>query len=121
MITEFVVDRIKWLRGEGSLESSLFRPTDGKMCCLGFYGKACGLTEEDMKHLGAPFQVRNIVNNFPEEMMWLVEKLEQRYDSSPDCYCAMSTNDAGILTDDEREEKIKTIFAKHGITVAFIN
>lgn len=40
-----VIQRTKWLRGEH--ESFLLRD-DGKMCCLGFLGMKCGLSEEDI-------------------------------------------------------------------------
>ena len=46
-LTKLVIDRAKWGRG------ALVRE-DGKMCCLGFMGLACGLTKEEMKLHGMP-------------------------------------------------------------------
>ena len=44
--TKFVVDRSKWLRGEGFQDSFLLRPADDKQCCIGFLAGACGFTKE---------------------------------------------------------------------------
>lgn len=35
---KLTIDRSKWLRGDPN--SMLLRPTDGRMCCLGFLGLA---------------------------------------------------------------------------------
>ncbi len=50
MITSFEIDRATWLHGEGSLGSYLLRPSDGKMCCLGFLAKASGVSQTDLTH-----------------------------------------------------------------------
>jgi hypothetical protein len=34
---KLTVDRKTWLRGEGDRVSRLLRPSDGQMCCLGFW------------------------------------------------------------------------------------
>lgn len=47
-VKSFTVKRSKWLRGEGHGNSYLLRPNDGKMCCLGFLGIACGAEKEDI-------------------------------------------------------------------------
>lgn len=50
-----VVDRSKWLRGEGAVNSFLLRESDGKMCCLGFVLKqAYDKTDEDLLQFKAP-------------------------------------------------------------------
>lgn len=33
---KLIIDRSRWLRGEGCDASYLLRPADNKMCCLGF-------------------------------------------------------------------------------------
>lgn len=42
-----IIDRTKWYRGQGSIGSSLLRPTDQKMCCVGFFGKACNINDDN--------------------------------------------------------------------------
>lgn len=49
-----VIDRQRWLRGEGSDRSLLLREGDGKMCCLGFVCRAVGMGEADIVNQGAP-------------------------------------------------------------------
>jgi len=48
--TEFTVVRSKWFRGNHR-GSMLLRPTDGRMCCMGFYALACGATEDQISEL----------------------------------------------------------------------
>jgi hypothetical protein len=45
---EVVIDRERWLRGEGSTQSFLLRPEDGRMCCIGFACLAADLKPEDI-------------------------------------------------------------------------
>lgn len=65
-ITELTITRSKWLRGEGGSQSRLFRPSDAKMCCLGFFGAACGLTNADMEDIGEPSELEGI--GCPEQL-----------------------------------------------------
>ena len=51
---KLVIDRTRWLRGEGPEESALLRPTDNKMCCLGFDALRRGLTSDEIKGVEAP-------------------------------------------------------------------
>jgi hypothetical protein len=47
---QFVIDRRRWYRGNGSDLSALYAQYVGNKnkCCLGFLGDACGLTPNDM-------------------------------------------------------------------------
>lgn len=139
---KLVIDRSKWLRGEGSEKSFLLRSTDGKMCCLGFFGLACGLTAERITDVDAPTDIpveigvigvsarresveigisarREWMRNVPE-----AEALfdgERKYNSSVICNQLMSTNDLNVsLSDAEREQKITALFAEMGVEVVFV-
>lgn len=137
---KLVIDRSKWLRGEGSERSFLLRSTDGKMCCLGFFGLACGLTAERITDVGAPTDIpveigsigcfgvasgspvsarREWMRNVPE-----AEALfdgERKYNSSVICNKLMSTNDLNVsLSEAEREQKITALFAEMGVEVVFV-
>lgn len=46
---KLTIDRSKWLRGEGSDESYLLRESDGKMCCVGFFAIACGVSPDEIR------------------------------------------------------------------------
>jgi len=112
---ELVIDRSKWLRGSGN--SLLFRPTDGKMCCLGFYGLSCGLTQEDMNGLGAPFEIHGQKWQENSSANWL---FDHHWGCSSYCYNLMAINDRLDFSEEVREREIAKIFAQHGITVKFI-
>jgi len=51
----FTIQRSRWLRG-GKRTTYLY-DQDGQMCCLGFYGVACGIKTEDLQDLGVPSDV----------------------------------------------------------------
>ena len=116
------IDRAKWLRGEGGWASRLFRPSDGKMCCLGFYSLVCGLTKEEIADAS---DLTDIFDKPPE--------LRQLQQSELDVKL-MDVNDMDILnlplpfttsleaftTEAERETIIKRLFAEHGVEVVFI-
>jgi hypothetical protein len=46
---KFVIDRSKWLRGEGTGDSFLLRPSDGKMCCVGQMCKQLGVSDDILR------------------------------------------------------------------------
>jgi hypothetical protein len=116
---KLIIDRQKWLRGEGSQDSYLLRPTDGKMCCFGFY---CLAISGKIEYLIGNKSPEDIMDHIPSDN-WLLSK--NSYDNgthnSPDCYRAMQYNDDGSISEDERESNIKHIFAKHDVEVEFIN
>ena len=110
---KLVIDRSTWLRGEGSDESRLLRSLDGKMCCLGFYSLACGLTDDHICDEATPDEIGKVA--WPEDAQWMWDQ----WDLSDDCEELISTNDLGVLLEQEREQIIATIFAKHGVEVEF--
>lgn len=112
---KLIIDRATWLRGEGYEDSKLYRPSDGKMCCLGFYSLACGLQQNDITELECPGSATDpkINKKWPK---WLT-KLENS--QTKECIDLMEHNDNENISDKERENKIKTIFARHGVKVEF--
>lgn len=52
-IEKLTINRKKWFRGRGSDQSAL-RCRDGRQCCLGFLGSACGFTARDLNDVGLP-------------------------------------------------------------------
>lgn len=111
---EFTVSRKTWLRGEGSKDSSLFRPEDKKMCCLGFLGKElCGATEEQMAGSDTP-------GDSDPEINWIEGLLKNPGGYNSDAaHRLMDINDEECMDDEEREELLTKEFAKLGITVKF--
>lgn len=126
MVEEFVISRDDWVRGR---QSSLLNP-DGKMCCLGFFSLACGLTEDDILYRGTPADVMEDSNfKFTEiltsEAPWLVE-VHDFGDDEPmicngkDTNYLMEINDDSNTDDKCKEEEIIRIFAENGVKVTFV-
>ena len=129
-VTEFTIDRSKWLRGQGSEKSRLLRPSDGKMCCLGFYALACGLKPEEIeerdtpKNAGAPYQNCKQAAWLFHHCLDPLSKVSKVTECSGDCYDLMSANDDKAnenFTEEEREKAIVSTFAANGVTVKFID
>jgi hypothetical protein len=115
---KLVIDRSKWLRGEGAEDSYLFRPSDGKMCCLGFYGSACKLNTEQMAARGTPYNVSEPDKTWTASAHWLFNSAFS--DASSTCFRLMEANDNEELPAEEREEDIIRLFAEHGVEVEFV-
>lgn len=101
-ITELVIDRAKW--GKGALLNS-----EGKMCCLGFLSKACGVPDEEIKYV--PFPHTN----------W--DKIPTAFrGNTPACSKAAAINDEYTQepqTPEEREAALISLFSEKGIALRF--
>ena len=117
-VVAFDIDRRYWERGNGL--GSLLNPETQKMCCLGFYSLACGLTYKEIENQDLPSSVR-----LRKEMEWLTEESVLPFDktlSYSEYEDALAyINDESDLKNSDRERKIKARFAKNGITVNFVN
>jgi hypothetical protein len=111
--TKLVIDRKRWLRGEGDRTSFLLRPSDGKMCCLGFFGLACGIPASLLDGVPAPQSV--LRSEWPA---WLVTRSDIPGCANPSSTCVklMTLND-----DDPDETHIARIFREHGVEVIFVD
>lgn len=126
------IDRAKWLRGE--LDSKLLRERDQKMCCLGFYSLACGLTKDNILEYCEPNQPFENAKNLrvPTDMKGLVETETEECELADgsfrtDTYYSitgisqqlMRVNDDVNLTDAQREARITQLFAEIAVEVSF--
>jgi hypothetical protein len=109
---KFTINRKTWLRGEDN--SALFRPSDGKKCCLGFYALACGLKVRDIKDQSEPIDTDERKHS---KMAALFKKdgLQNAL-----CYRLMKINDNENTTDARKEKAIKNNFTKVGVGVEFV-
>jgi hypothetical protein len=109
---KLVIDRTKWLRGEGYSVSKLLRSSDHKMCCIGFLCADLGIPESELLDVAGshsqPFSC--------ELPLWLAV----RKDTESDLQQAYNINDE-IFPDAEREQRLTEIFARHDVEVEFIN
>lgn len=120
MTQKLVIDRSKWLRGEGSDKSELLREEDGKMCCLGFYLEQCGVSRDNISGKRIPGDVPRVDAEIPVVPEWLIET-GTRCMSSDVCQNLMIKNDSEHTHDSAREEYIAEKFAAQGIEVTFVD
>ncbi len=119
-----IVDRSKWLRGEGTVNSMLLRPSDGKMCCLGFVCLALGRTEEDIRELKSPADRHG--SDFDRAGHGTVLLAAASYNGTtaemPDAVGrAMEVNDSKWIHEDEREVTIINALSQLGIDIEFVD
>jgi len=106
---KFIVERKTWFRGKGAEESRLLR-NDGTRCCIGFVGKQCGVTDEEMLNRSVIKRVSEPgLKGFPE-WMYEMRKIDDAY----------TWNDTTDYTDQEREARLIAVFAKHGDEIEFV-
>lgn len=116
-IKEFTIDRAKWYRGKGPITSRLLTD-DGKMCCLGFFAKACGIADVDIINRSTPSVVK--LQTSEDWKKVLLDGNGMSDGMSFTAHNLMMTNDYMRSSDQDREKKIITEFAYHGITVKFV-
>lgn len=104
------IDRAKWLRGEGAYKSYLFRPEDGRMCCLGFLGLSYSLSPEDLTNVKMPTEIDK--PGYPE---WLGHR-----EASDACKDITEVNDDPCISDQDREAKLTQLFALNDIQLEFV-
>lgn len=131
---KFTIDRERWSRG-GDPEPKLVRSTDGKMCCLGFFLLACGVSREELLDKDEPqepfqaiFHEAEILE--PARVLVNVEHDDGEDDEdghedfdvclSDEGASFIEDNDDPSLDEDERERRIAGRFAKHGHEVTFV-
>lgn len=118
------IERRKWLRGEG--RGVLYRPNDGRMCCLGFYCKAKGFSKTEMEGLSSPEELTYdsaLDSKRIKKIEALLEKTPEGYYSdyidNEICRSLVDINDDEKRSDTVREKMIKTRFKKIGVDVEF--
>lgn len=124
-----VIDRSMWYRGLGDSGSALRRRSDGKMCCLGFVGIACGYTPEQISGMSTPDDVLNFgqghVRAPAETSKWpeaLAAKtmFDNGWGDTALTNSLITVNDSLTMGDDEREKRIGNLLASAGVEVEFV-
>jgi hypothetical protein len=119
-----VIDRDKWGRGQGFIESELLNARTGKMCCIGFLALSCGYTQREITGVGE-------VNTLTKEGQRKDELAKEINILSGDPLLADTfylTNDAHaylgaeVQSEAAREGRLKEMFAKELDTeLKFVN
>ncbi len=118
-VRTLVIDRTKWLRGDlrpifGDDVYSRLRDQNGRMCCLGFYLKACGARGLTSDSAYAPSDLARL----PAEAAWLKHPEDECEDGPAEKL--ISANDFSGRNEADREKKIAKLFREHGgVTVTF--
>jgi hypothetical protein len=128
-VKSFIVERKKWLRGEGSEDSCLL--TEGnRMCCLGFYAEACGLDRKVIRGLSSPMKAvyatqGHFIENYKDKLstrksdvIWKTKLVKSGRDTAT-CNDMMKINDDEHIDDTIRETKLTALFKKLGIRIKF--
>jgi hypothetical protein len=118
-VKAFTIDRKTWLHGE-ACGSYLYRRLDQKQCCLGFYLRAQGFTEDQIKGIKSPIGLmdndRCQITDLPT---WMIRPNLSHWHSEI-CAKLMITNDREDLSNEQREQLIIEGFAEQGIRVTFV-
>jgi hypothetical protein len=109
---KFYISRKKWARGGINGQSFLVN-TQGGMCCLGFYGEACGVPEEKMLRVSFPNSIDI------EEQDKFVGLIDEAGGANGLCRKLMKANDDKDTTDEHKESEIKRLFKKIDVEVVF--
>lgn len=119
----FTIKRSEWFRGQGSLSSRLVLPPEGTgsecRCCLGFYGLACGLTDDQMRGKETPARLYSKDN--PQYDNWFALLMDEIGSITPNCLSMMHANDIQDLeyTDTAREADLTDLFEQIDVKVTF--
>jgi len=120
---KLVIDRSKWYRGRGGADSRLER-SDGQMCCLGFFGVACGVAPEHLKGIAYP-RLPSVAHRSGDAKWpgWLFEEVDglRSHLGLNDNRTRLAKLNDSVVGADERERAIAAIFAEHGVEVVFVD
>ena len=119
---KLVIDRKTWIRGEDSGASCLLRSSDGKKCCLGFYALACGLHENQIREKPAPANLSNTgIKQWNDTMYRSIptDAYQTLKHSSIAQHLMLINDEVCFSSEEEREQKIKELFARIGVEVEF--
>lgn len=113
---EFVIDRAKWrcggTNGHGKGEVNLLNK-EGYMCCLGMTCKQSGISNKELLGTQDP---SDISNKYIKYFTMLSNGISFNTKLSNK---AIEINDDDLLTDEEREQKLKSLFSKWKIKLVF--
>lgn len=126
---KLIIDRQRWLRGEGPSKSCLLRAEDGKMCCLGFDLLRRGFTAEQITNVAGPeslgVEVPGLTHSFSVEGIIRTQTCEELMAFNDAAAKGMEDEVEGheeIVADEaEREAKIVALYAGIGVEVEFVN
>lgn len=103
-----IIDRQTWYRGKTAAASSLLT-SDGTRCCMGFYAKACGISDNDQLCVRT-LEELNVSEHY-HFSTWNSLQTDRAY----------RINDTPDITDEVREQKLIELGRLHDVEFEFIN
>lgn len=87
------------------------------MCCLGFFGLACGVQNENLLNRAYP----QLTEKYADKAwpLWLFDKIATPYLEVNRKLA--NINDDALIDDSAREKAVAQIFADHGVEVEFVD
>lgn len=123
----YIIDRSKWRRGGDLQLESIWGQTqllnrEGNMCCLGFVCIKDGFKKKDILEVADP---SDIDPDFADVCTSITLKVHSDEDgiyfhSSELTREAININDSEYISEEQREQQLKTLFKKYGHTIIFI-
>lgn len=105
-----VVDRKKWLRGKGDLNSALLLK-NGKMCCIGFLARVLNYKPKGIRGIC-------ILEDTAPVLAEQQKFIDENMDALSDAY---GINDDMDITDTVREKELRRIGKEMGVRFVFKN
>ena len=112
-LLDVIVSKKRWCRGLGCVRSALLCETSGKMCCIGFMARACGLKPKNIRGMAGLEDLPADAQNKSPLIKTAVENKEEHLTD------AYMINDSEALTDKERIKALKPIGRKLGVNFTF--
>lgn len=127
-VVAFTISRKFWGNGNNKNGGRLLRVTKNgdKMCCLGFYSLACGISKKAIRGKQMPTE---LAPNLKQEMLlaWLrgnsnLKKNGSKFLNNQDWLAMVNDTNFGYYKTVERKEAfIKKVFAANKIQVKFVD
>ncbi len=125
-VKKFEISRNVWLRGDDN-PAYRYRERDGKMCCLGIYLQACGLSAENLSGRHQPADVKDKIltgcERRKQDFSWLFKQPGNTHDGkgSKRVMDLVEANDSALTDGPSRESQVENLFAEEGIEVTFVD
>lgn len=109
----FIIDRATWRNAKHGTGTVSLKNEEGYKCCLGFICEQSGITD-----ICNRINPESLSQKDTKKVPFLVMgvKIGRHTDLSNE---AMTINDSYFCSNEEREEKLKVLFAKYGIIIEF--
>lgn len=114
MIDSLVIDRAKWNGAYQSRFVSSMLQSNGKMCCLGILGRACGVPDDEMLQKGFP----SALEMSEHSLMFPRAFVDEDCRNTQLAYTAAQINDYDMPVAD-KEVKLVALFKEAGIALTF--